>query len=432
MVAPKLQTGSHLASRPLRADCMLPASSVFGTNTVVLFRLPSLIRYILFVLWEESIAFTVVNQVPGLLRSAACERMSRVSYRLLLSIAILIAVMGSVPNTVSATLQQDSDKYPEQNYSLCESHITDANSRERMKGRTSGRDEFWLRLDGVSWRSSSDPLIADQTTDGDILIVCAEIYPFGVGKDKLFDLSKFYLSTANSSAEIQSSFVCDETWLSSEDKLDCSSASVVDYSDRTVGYFAFAFEVPTGTEAASLVSKGFSDEIALSLPTEQMAGQRDTGLAATGTLPVASITEFGQEALVHVGMPKWLVAVDPNVEVRYYIGDQSVTPRRGQFLVIWFHQSTSNGEPLPMGNFELIASPGIGQPTSTYSISTEGTVALAATEWDWHPDFMDGGIMYRTGLVFDIKPEDTHFILNLDIPNHMPFGGPQIRIEFDA
>ena len=96
--------------------------------------------------------------------------------------------------------------------------------------------------------------------------------------------------------------------------------------------------------------------------------------------------------------------------MRAFIGDYSIVPRRGQFLVIWFDQQAVSEEPLPLGNFELqVLKPESNERITTYQVSNEGTAALILTEFDWIPDLMQADLSYRTGVVFDIKPEDVHF-----------------------
>jgi hypothetical protein len=145
------------------------------------------------------------------------------------------------------------------------------------------------------------------------------------------------------------------------------------------------------------------------------------------------ITDWGETGLVGIfPTHKWSITFD-SYEVRYFIGDQSIVPQRGQFLVIWFTQSSQDGSPLPMGNFELTAW-AAGEDAasgSTYSISREGTAALILTEYNWNPGFMSRATPYRTGVVFDIRPEDTEFLLRFPVPND-PIRPDPINLRFTA
>lgn len=125
-----------------------------------------------------------------------------------------------------------------------------------------------------------------------------------------------------------------------------------------------------------------------------------------------TITQFGQEGTIRYLLNRWTVTFDPNVEVRTFIGDYSIVPRRGQFLVIWFAQQAVPADPLPLANFDLqVLEPDSQQPVTMYPLAQEGTLALARTEFDWVPDLMQSDYIYRTGVVFDIRPEDVHFRL---------------------
>lgn len=126
----------------------------------------------------------------------------------------------------------------------------------------------------------------------------------------------------------------------------------------------------------------------------------------------AVITEFGQEGTIRYLLDRWELNFDPVVEVRTFIGDYSIVPRRGQFLVMWFNQQAVPAEPLPLANFELLVlEPDSDKRIATYDFSLEGSYALALTELDWSPRTMQSQYVYRTGVVFDIKPEDVHFRL---------------------
>jgi hypothetical protein len=145
-----------------------------------------------------------------------------------------------------------------------------------------------------------------------------------------------------------------------------------------------------------------------STPTPRASQTPETG--------PGSITQFGEQgALLFFdgnGIQQWRLTFDPNVEVRSFIGDYSIVPRRGQFLVMWFDQQAVSEEPLPLGNFELqVLEPESDEHITTYQMSKEATVALALTEFDWIPSLMQSDLSYRTGVVFDIKPEDVHFRL---------------------
>lgn len=144
------------------------------------------------------------------------------------------------------------------------------------------------------------------------------------------------------------------------------------------------------------------------------------------------ITSFGETELIHVGLDKWLVTFESGVEVRTSLAGGSVVPRRGQYLVIWFIQESQSGDPLPMGSFRLRASSSPGNTPAPYNISREGTGALIATEYDWNPQYMESGLPYRTGIVFDIRPEDTHFELSLYLPSNSPWETKPVKILFDA
>lgn len=123
----------------------------------------------------------------------------------------------------------------------------------------------------------------------------------------------------------------------------------------------------------------------------------------------------------------WQATFDANVEVRDHIGDYSIVPQRGQFLVIWFTFTTDNHLAFPVANFKLKAGPE-GQFTSTYDFAHVATVALWTTETNYAPTLLDNDTSYRIGLVFDIKPADTHFDLIYDMG-----GKPYpIDIVFDA
>jgi hypothetical protein len=128
------------------------------------------------------------------------------------------------------------------------------------------------------------------------------------------------------------------------------------------------------------------------------------------------ITEFGQEGPILYLPRAWTVSFDPDVQVRTYIGDYSIVPRRGQFLVIWFYQ-TGSDETLTLGNFQLkVLEPNSDKVTNTYQLSKEGTAALILSEYDWLLNLMQSDLTYRTGIAFDIKPEDVHFRLQYRIP----------------
>ena len=142
------------------------------------------------------------------------------------------------------------------------------------------------------------------------------------------------------------------------------------------------------------------------------------------------VTQFGEEQIITIFPDKWIISFE-SVEVRTFIGDQSIVPQRGQFLVIWFYQSAQGTEPMPMGNFTLQGRDPLTGETNTYSISREGTAALIVTEYTWNPGVMSSGTPYRTGLVFDIRPEDTQFRLTLPLPSDVPFQD-QIDLRFEA
>lgn len=133
------------------------------------------------------------------------------------------------------------------------------------------------------------------------------------------------------------------------------------------------------------------------------------------------ITEFGEEGAIRYLLNRWTVTFDPNVEVRTFIGDYSIVPRRGQFLVIWFDQQAKPAEPLPLAEFQLqVLEPESDEPITTYPFAKEGTLALALTEFDWVPDLMQSDYSYRTGVVFDIRPEDVHFKLLYELAGLEP------------
>lgn len=144
------------------------------------------------------------------------------------------------------------------------------------------------------------------------------------------------------------------------------------------------------------------------------------------------ITQFGERELIHFGFGKWWVTFDPAVEVRYFIGDESITPSRGQFLVIWFTQETGNNEPISLGNFELWARSDSTEHYTTYPLAREAKLALAVTEYGWSPSEMENGVPYRTGIVFDIRPEDTQFELRLISPQPTMGTAVPVRIRFEA
>jgi hypothetical protein len=155
----------------------------------------------------------------------------------------------------------------------------------------------------------------------------------------------------------------------------------------------------------------------------QVAALTPTGTPAPSPTPTpepsepeAAVTEFGEEGSLlivdGVSFAQTRVTFDPNVEVRTFIGDYSIVPRRGQFLVIWFYQQPISEIPLPLGNFELLVlEPGGDKRISSYPLAKEAFMALALTEFDWNPELMQKDLTYRTGIVFDIKPEDVHFRL---------------------
>lgn len=143
-------------------------------------------------------------------------------------------------------------------------------------------------------------------------------------------------------------------------------------------------------------------------PTPVVAPTKETG---PGT-----VTEFGEEGSILIldglQLVQSRVTFSPSVEVRTFIGDFSIVPRRGQFLVMWFFQQPVSEVPLPLGNFELLVlEPDGNKRTASYPLAKEGTIALALTEYDWVPKLMQSDLTYRTGIVFDIKPEDVHFRL---------------------
>ena len=147
------------------------------------------------------------------------------------------------------------------------------------------------------------------------------------------------------------------------------------------------------------------------------------------------ITKFGQDETVRYLLDKWLLNFDSNVEIRYFIGDQSIQPRRGQFLVVWFMQIAADATPIPLGGFELrVLNLDSDKLKGIYKVSKEGTAALALTEFDWSPRLMESGIPYRTGVVFDIRPEDVHFRLQYRVPSREFGEGPEsaVDIEFNA
>lgn len=138
-----------------------------------------------------------------------------------------------------------------------------------------------------------------------------------------------------------------------------------------------------------------------------------------------TITRFEQEGTL---LGKWKVMFDPNVEVRAYVGDGSIIPRRGQFLVMWFDQMADPAEPIPFGDFRLeVLEPDSDQVVTAYEVAKEATSVLILTEWDWNPSLMQSDFKYRTGMVFDIKPEDVHFRLK-----YKPFDETLVDIEFAA
>lgn len=179
-------------------------------------------------------------------------------------------------------------------------------------------------------------------------------------------------------------------------------------------------------------------------PTPESAAKSDQSTTAesqtepsvASTVPpsnqVTSAQRFEEKILVNVYPSKWALTFDPQIEVRSFIGDQSVTPRRGQFLVIWFDQITTANDPLPLGSFKLQAGSGANDSMATYEISRAGTAALIVTEYDWNPNYMDNGVSYRTGVVFDIKPEDTHFELKYEVSGATLGPDVPVQITFDA
>ncbi len=143
-----------------------------------------------------------------------------------------------------------------------------------------------------------------------------------------------------------------------------------------------------------------------------------------------TVTEFNQPTVITLGLEKWRLNFDPAVEVRSSIA--GVAPQRGQFLVIWFDQFSTRGEPLPLGNFTLQTSTGPGEPFGVRALSREGTTGLILTEYTWSPDTMSASTDYRTGIAFDIAPEDTHFVLQYRGPAQTLGNDYVVDLEFDA
>lgn len=130
----------------------------------------------------------------------------------------------------------------------------------------------------------------------------------------------------------------------------------------------------------------------------------------------ATITKFGEEGslllLDGLSVIQTRLTFDPIVEVRTFVGDHSIVPRRGQFLVVWFYQQPISETALPLGNFSLLVlEPDSDKRIGSYPLAKEGTATLALTEFDWIGNLMQKDLTYRTGIVFDIKPEDVHFRL---------------------
>lgn len=285
--------------------------------------------------------------------------------------------------------------------------------------------------------------------EGKFVIVCVDIQPTGTSS-KSIPLSAFHIGEGDT--EDSKPLAKDVTALINFDVLGLSNAGdiygdimrpVVDFPSGRATRVALVFDVSNEWRDLYLTHGGWEDGDA---KTKQFVVLLDSliGVDATPTTestnsePATSetshgvVTQFGQTEIVTVNLNKWKLTFDPNVEVRYFIGDQSITPRRGQFLVLWFDQETNNNEPFLLGNFQLRASEGVGEQFTTYDLAQEGTAALILTEYDWDPQFMENGLPYRTGIVFDIRPEDTHFELIYMVPSN-PIGPTNIvHIVFDA
>ena len=163
-----------------------------------------------------------------------------------------------------------------------------------------------------------------------------------------------------------------------------------------------------------------------------VGSQPTTAPRATQASGITSgtVTEFNEPTVITLGLEKWRLNFDPAVEVRSSIA--GVTPQRGQFLVIWFDQFSTQGEPLPLGNFTLQTSTGPGEPFGVRALSQEGTTGLILTEYTWSPDTMSASTDYRTGIAFDIAPEDTHFVLQYRGPAQTLGNDYVVDLEFDA
>ncbi len=170
-------------------------------------------------------------------------------------------------------------------------------------------------------------------------------------------------------------------------------------------------------------------------PRENVGNSSGGGTEPTqpaGNRSGSTVTAFNEPTVITVGLDKWRLTFDPAVEVRTFIGDYSIVPTRGQFLVIWFNQLSLSGEPLPLGNFTLQTSTGPGEPFGVRGLSREATAALIFTEYTWDGSYMSPDTEYRTGIVFDIAPQDTHFVLQYQGPA-VTLGNPYVvDLKFDA
>jgi hypothetical protein len=377
---------------------------------------------------------------------------SRVLFVFLIAVLLLTSVPSSLAiaqtsaTSESAICEPDTAEAPSVNEDYVQRVREDStNATPVFMGEEftafAGIEEFEtaITVDSFEQREIVPPFRADQGKS--YLVFCMTATPIG-GSDKVLPLSLFFLREIGApegpTARIDDGATqyANESILGTEiapprQGYDSYGTSWVRVPADQETQIALVFEVPENFQNFYLKE---TDRYSVMVGVIQGTVSGAPASASNQTTEANTEAEqsFGEDILVTVLPNKWKLNFDPNVEVRYFIGDQSITPRRGQFLVIWFDQSTPDNEPLPMGAFALRASTGPGEPFQTYDISRLGTAALIVTEYDWLPDFMDDGVEYRTGVVFDIRPEDTHFELRFEVPGSPTGNELPVSITFDA